>query len=225
MSKKSITFVVRKEHKQKNNNIMKAVKLYKISWNLNDLNGEEKEKAMKTLPTVKGFTTQDDFDVVTRVPGLLKKKFGYDVISYSYAELRIVDNINDFLKLFAGKEKPKKLYKNGKKDTKVLSAFGEEMFANFKDNVEYRMKLEDKGEAEESFPILLDEMMLGFEKITGLNWDTLTKDEIIKAVKDILKKKGISLVDIEDLSREEDEDEDMFEDEVEEEPEEEKEEE
>lgn len=195
---------------------MKAVKLYKITWDLGDLSNDEKEKVIKNLPTVKGFTTQDDFDVVNKVPGLLKKKFGYDVASYSFVELRIVDNINDFLKLFMGKGvKPKKLYKKfhkGKIEGKELSAFGEELWDAFEFNVKYRLDLENKGEAEENFPILLDEMMLGFEKITGLNWETLTFEEIVKAVKDILRGKGVSINDIEDLSGAEEMDEDEVED-------------
>jgi hypothetical protein len=195
---------------------MKAVKLYKITWDLGDLSNDEKEKVIKNLPTVKGFTTQDDFDVVNKVPGLLKKKFGYDVASYSYVELRIVDNINDFLKLFMGKGvKPKKLYKKfhkGKIEGKELSAFGEELWDAFQFNVKYRLDLESKGEAEENFPILLDEMMLGFEKITGLNWETLTFEEIVKGVKDILRGKGVSINNIEDLTGAEEMDEDEVED-------------
>lgn len=195
---------------------MKAVKLYKITWDLGDLSNDEKETVIKNLPTVKGFTTQDDFDVVNKVPGLMKKKFGYDVASYSYVELRIVDNINDFLKLFMGKGvKPKKLYKKfhkGKIEGKELSAFGEELWDSFQFNVKYRLDLESKGEAEENFPILLDEMMLGFEKITGLNWDTLTFEEIVKGVKDILRGKGVSINNIEDLTGAEEMDEDEVED-------------
>jgi hypothetical protein len=45
---------------------MKAVKLYKINWNLDKLTPEEKEEAKKTLPTSKGFKADDSFDVVER---------------------------------------------------------------------------------------------------------------------------------------------------------------
>ena len=73
---------------------MKAIKLYKIQWDLKGLTEEEREKVLETLPKAKGFTTQDDnFNVTERVPKILKKKYGYDIINFAFAELRVVDTV------------------------------------------------------------------------------------------------------------------------------------
>ena len=43
---------------------MKAIKLYKIQWDLKNLSNEQREKVIETLPKAKGFTTQDDKFIV-----------------------------------------------------------------------------------------------------------------------------------------------------------------
>ena len=81
---------------------MKAIKLYKIQWDLKNIPNEEREKVLETLPKAKGFTTQDDkFNVAERVPQLLKKKYGYNIIDFAFAELRVVDTVEDLLLLCA----------------------------------------------------------------------------------------------------------------------------
>ena len=74
---------------------MKAVKLSKINWNLDSVKKEDREKVLATLPKFKGFMAADDFNVIEKVPALLEKKYGYSVFTYSYVELRVVDNVED----------------------------------------------------------------------------------------------------------------------------------
>ena len=62
---------------------MKAIKLYNIKWDTKDVSAEDMKKL--NLPEYKGFiVNDDDYDVVEIVPNLLKKKFGYDIIDFSF---------------------------------------------------------------------------------------------------------------------------------------------
>lgn len=159
---------------------MKAVKLYKIQWNLEGLTNEEKEKALETLPEVKGFTTQDDnFNVAERVPKLLKKKYGYDIIDFAFVELRVVNTIEDLLLLCApSNEKVKKLFKN----SGSLSSYGETCFNYLDAYVRDRIRKEAHGEDSWAMPAILDEVMIGIEKVTGIDWEGHSANEIMSAV-------------------------------------------
>jgi len=78
---------------------MKAVKLSKIQWNLSGLSPEEKEEALKKLPTVKGFKANDDFNVAEQVPVLLKKKYGYGIIDFTFTQVHIITDIKELFLL------------------------------------------------------------------------------------------------------------------------------
>ena len=183
---------------------MKAIKLNKIQWNLNGLSKEEMEKVLETLPTVKGFMAQDDFNVVEKVPGLLKKHYGYDVISYNYSEIRVVENLEDLLLLCAPKgEKVKDLYKTSGE----LSQFGKKCKDNLVSNIKWRLRLEFKGTNPGDMPTILDEVMIGVKKVTGMEWDDHTVEELMTPImKKINDKKAVNLKeDYEDIEEDVDE--------------------
>lgn len=171
---------------------MKAIKLYKIQWNLKGLTEEEREKVLETLPNAKGFTTQDDnFNVVERVPILLKKKYGYDIINFAFEELRVVNTLEDLLLLCApANEKVKKLFKtNGS-----LSTYGETCFDNLESNVRNRISKESQGKNSWEMPTILDEVMIGIENVTGMSWEGHTVNELMSpVVKKINDKKAVNL--------------------------------
>lgn len=171
---------------------MKAIKLYKIQWDLKNIPNEKREKILETLPTAKGFTTQDDkFNVAERVPQLLKKKYGYDIIDFAFAELRVVNTIEDLLLLCAPtNEKVKKLFKsNGS-----LSTYGETCFDNLETNVRDRIQRESQGEEDWEMPAILDEVMIGIENVTGMTWEGHTANELMTpVVKKINDKKAVNL--------------------------------
>ena len=160
---------------------MKAIKLYKINWNLDDLDSEERVKVKETLPTSKGFKADDNFDVVEKVPGLLKKKFGYGIKNYSYIEIPIYEDFEALLKTYTPRgEKPKKIYlKSGE-----LSSFGEDVVNSLKEDISKRFNLEGKGTADDEMSKQMDMIMLSIEKIFGIEWDDAESEDDIFAVID-----------------------------------------
>ena len=171
---------------------MKAIKLYKIQWDLKGLTKEEREKVLETLPKAKGFTTQDDkFNVAERVPKLLKKKYGYEIINFAFEELRVVDTLEDLLLLCAPtNEKTKKLFKNNGS----LSAYGETCFDNLETNIRDRIWRESQGKDNWEMPAILDEVMIGIENVTGITWEGHTVNELMTpVVKQINDKKVVNL--------------------------------
>ena len=158
---------------------MKAVKLYKINWNLNKLDPEERREAKKTLPTSKGFKADDSFDVIEKVPKLLYKKFGYNVIDFSYTEIPIYDDFETLLKTYTPKgEKPKKIYlKSGE-----LSTFGEECMDKLKKDISKRFLLEGRDTAGDEMPVQMDMVMLSIENIFGIDWDDADEDSIFQLI-------------------------------------------
>ena len=171
---------------------MKAIKLYKIQWDLKNLSNEQREKVIETLPNAKGFITQDDkFNVAERVPQLLKKKYGYDIIDFAFAELRVVNTVEDLLLLCAPtNEKVKKLFKsNGS-----LSTYGETCFDNLESNIRDRIQRESQGVEDWEMPNILDEVMIGIENVTGMTWEGHTVNELMTpVVKKINDKKAVNL--------------------------------
>ena len=161
------------------NNIMKAVKLYKINWNLDNMDPEERREAEKTLPTSKGFKADDSFDVIAKVPGLLRKKFGYGIIDFSYTEIPIYDDLETLLKTYAPKgEKPKRIYlKSGE-----LSSFGEECVDKLKKDISKRFLLEGGDTADDKMPEQMDMVMLTIEHIFGVDWDESDEDSIFRLI-------------------------------------------
>lgn len=158
---------------------MKAVKLYKINWNLDKLDPEERNKVKESLPTSKGFKADDDFDVVEKVPGLLHKKFGYEINDYAYTEIPIYDDFETLLKSYTPRgEKPKKIYlKSGE-----LSDFGERVLSALKMDISKRFRLEGKGTADDEMPVQMDMIMLSLEKIFGINWDESDENSVFDVV-------------------------------------------
>lgn len=167
---------------------MKAVKLYKIQWNLEGLSEEEKTKVIETLPTEKGFTTDDNFNVAERVPVLLKKKFGYDIINFAFTEIRIVETVEDLLKLCKPNQRKEKEIFNVMSGN--ISSYGKQCLSNLEWNIKWRLRLESEGTSEWSMPVILDEVMLGIEKVTGMDWSGHTVDELMDPVKKQIR--GIS---------------------------------
>ena len=158
---------------------MKAVKLYKINWNLDNMDPEERREAEKTLPTSKGFKADDSFDVIAKVPGLLRKKFGYGIIDFSYTEIPIYDDLETLLKTYAPKgEKPKRIYlKSGE-----LSSFGEECVDKLKKDISKRFLLEGGDTADDKMPEQMDMVMLTIEHIFGVDWDESDEDSIFRLI-------------------------------------------
>ena len=186
---------------------MKAIKLYKINWNLNGLTPAEKEKVNKSLPTSKGFKAEDNFDVVEKVPGLLKKKFGYEIIDYAYSEIPIYEEFETLLKTYTPRgEKPKKIYlKSGE-----LSAFGEDCLRSLKHDISKRFRLEGKDTAKDEMPVQMDMIMLSLEKIFGIDWDEVEEPDIFEIIdKEIDSHVKIRLKKMDDEEEEGDEEEDF----------------
>lgn len=158
---------------------MKAVKLSKIQWDLRHLSPEEREEALKKLPTVKGFKADDDFKVAEKVPVILKKKFGYDIIDFSFTSIHIITDIRElFLLGMETNSKPKKFFKKGK-GGRMLSEFGEECAINLKDLIRRRLRLQEHGTDPSMMPKILDQLMISWEAITGLNWEDYNSVEAI----------------------------------------------
>lgn len=165
---------------------MKAIKLYNIKWDLNDITPDERVKIEKKLPTNKGFIAPDDFDVVEKCPQLLKKHFGQDIITFSYEEIPIFETLDDLLKYFTpSKEKPRKLYLR----TGELSSFGEERLEDLKNAMKKRIQKESEGVKKEDMPVLLDTVMLSLEKITGLDWEKDNADDFFEKVMEMIESK------------------------------------
>ena len=158
---------------------MKAVKLSKIKWNLAGFDAEAKAEAMGKLPTVKGFKAPDDFNVAEKVPGLLKKKYGYDIVDFNYTQCHIIDNVKElFLLGFEGHVKPKKFFlKSGK-----LSEFGEEAKRLLGELIRRRLRLQQHGTDPSQMPKVLDQLMISWETITGRNWEDYDKYEDIMGI-------------------------------------------
>lgn len=191
---------------------MKAVKLYKINWNLDKLTPEEKEEAKKKLPTSKGFKADDSFDVIEKVPGLLHKKFGYEIIDFSYTEIPIYDDFEALLKTYTPRgEKPKKIYlKSGE-----LSAFGEECVAKLKRDISKRFLLEGRDTADDEMPEQMDMVMLAIETIFGVDWDDADEDSIFQLIDketDSHIKVNLKKMDKDEVDDEDEEDAEYFDD-------------
>ena len=170
---------------------MKAIKLYNIKWNTKDVPAEDVKKL--NLPEYKGFTVNDDdYDVVENVPNLLKKKFKYDIIDFSFIEIPIIE---DFINLMYfcvdKKEKSKNLFKvNGD-----LSGVGMECVDTLKYYIQKRVRLEEKNTPAYEMPKNLDVIMLALERITGKTWEVGCtskewEEEVDKLVKKVVEEKS-----------------------------------
>lgn len=159
----------------------KAVKLFNIKWDLDDVEAEKRAEVEAGLPEKKGFTVDNNFEVTSRVPVILKKKYGYDIKTFSFNEYRIVEDVEELLFLCLGTgESRQKLFKADG----TLSAFGDELQRRLISDVKRRKKLEEEGKDEFSMPKHLDEIMLGISNIYEINWDESDLVDILKPVHD-----------------------------------------
>ena len=170
---------------------MKAIKLYNIKWDTKDVSAEDMKKL--NLPEYKGFiVNDDDYDVVEIVPNLLKKKFGYGIIDFSFIEIPIIEDFINLLYFCASKkDKSKNLFKaNGD-----LSVIGIECVDTLKYYIQKRVILEEKNTPTYEMPKELDVIMLALERITGKTWEvgcTLKEweKEIDKLVEKVVDEKS-----------------------------------
>jgi hypothetical protein len=135
----------------------------------------------------------DNFNVAEKVPALLKKKYGYDIITTSFTEIRVVEDLDALLLLCAPKgEKVKKIYKKGGE----LSEYGEMLVNNLESNIKWRLRLEFKGVAESDMPVILDEVMMGVENVTGMKWEGHSVNELMNPIMHkIWDKRAVNLAD------------------------------
>ena len=181
---------------------MKAVKLNKIQWNLNNVEDEKRDEILKTLPVEKGFMVDDNFNVAESVPAILKKKFGYDIIDFSFTEYHVTETLEELLELCTPGGKTKDLFTG----TGKLSQYGMKCRNNLEHNIKWRINLERKGTSPYAMPKLLDQIMLGVEKVTGLKWEDHAPDEFMaKISRMIWDKKAVNLADKFDKEDEEEE--------------------
>lgn len=172
---------------------MKAVKIYNIKWNLSGLDPEEKNEVMKNLPKSKGFKAQDDFNIPDKVPGLLQKKFGYEVEDFSYKEIPIIEDLFELLKKYTPRGyKPGKFFKaNGD-----LSIFAEDCLKELRRDIKWRLRLEEQETPEDEMPKNLDMLMLAWEAITGLDWESISSfDEVMDPIEKIIRDHQQEIVD------------------------------
>ena len=170
---------------------MKAIKLYNIKWDTKDVSAEDMKKL--NLPEYKGFiVNDDDYDVVEIVPNLLKKKFGYGIVDFSFIEIPIIEDFINLLYFCASKkDKSKNLFKaNGD-----LSVIGIECVDELKHYIQKRVILEEKNTPTYEMPKELDVIMLALERITGKTWEvgcTLKEweKEIDKLVEKVVDEKS-----------------------------------
>ena len=170
---------------------MKAIKLYNIKWDTKDVPAEDMKKL--NLPEYKGFiVNDDDYDVVEIVPNLLKKKFGYGIVDFSFIEIPIIEDFINLLYFCASKkDKSKNLFKaNGD-----LSVIGIECVDELKHYIQKRVILEEKNTTTYEMPKELDVIMLALERITGKTWEvgcTLKEweKEIDKLVEKVVDEKS-----------------------------------
>lgn len=171
----------KKLNKTKNTDTMKAIKLYNIIWNTACCS----EAVAAKLPEYKCFTTKDDdFDVVTRCPGLLQKKYGCPVVSLSYSVMKVVFTIEDVLRLFIPKgATEKKIFKVSGE----LSDYGNGLYMELRLAIHRRKKMEDAGVSVAKIPSILDEVMIGISNVTGIDWEACTEEEILKEIENVLE--------------------------------------
>lgn len=189
---------------------MKAIKIYKIEWNLDGLSEEKKAGLLKKLPTVLGSKVSNDFNVAQKVPVFLKKKYGYDINSFSFETYNIADNEEQLLRMcLNSKEAEMNIFTTSGK----LTTVGQRAVEALKANVLWRVRIQNGGTDENEMPKLLDEVMLSLENISGMSWDEDGyNDVMLKVLKKIRDrhddvKKSIT-AGFEDEDEYEDEDED-----------------
>lgn len=156
---------------------MKAVKIYKIQWKTND------PEVIAKLPEHVGFTAVNDYNVAAKVPVVMKKKYGYDIDSFAFTEIPILETVEELLLKFNPEDKVKDLFKA----TGGLSTFGERCFKNLEWNVNRRLRREFDGDDPWNFPAEYDMIQLTWEKLTGEDWEGKSLEEIMKSLLKVIE--------------------------------------
>lgn len=171
---------------------MKAIRVTNIEWDCPD----------RSLPKFKGFVVKDSFNTASRVPDVLMKKYGYNVVSLNFEEFHIADNMDELLKIGGRDQKEKKLYK---KDGK-LSTYGKWCRSGVESLISKRLKAEFEKVPEEIMPNVLNEIVLGFENVTGKKWGKKSVRELMKCIDSKLKEKSyVNLKDEGDVEEDDEE--------------------
>lgn len=164
---------------------MKAIKIYKIVWNLNDVEPSKRNEELAKLPDVIAFKPKDEnYNVATRVPERLKKLYKHDVITFSFTEYHIAKDIEEFLEMCKplDAKKVRKIFN----DKGKLTAYGEAVYSRIHNAIFDRKRLEEKGTDEKDMPKFLDEVMLSVENITGLSWDDTSADDLDRTISKLI---------------------------------------
>lgn len=156
---------------------MKAVKIYKIQWKVED------PEILAKLPVHIGFTAVNDYNVAAKVPVVVKKKYGYDIDSFAFTEIPILETVEELLLKFNPEDKVKDLFKA----TGGLSTFGERCFKNLEWKAQCRLRREFDGEDPWNFPAEYDMIQLTWEKLTGEDWEGKSLEEIMKSLLKVIE--------------------------------------
>lgn len=172
--------------------VMKAIRATNIEWDSQD----------GSLPKFKGFVVKDSFDTAAKVPEMLMKKYGHNVISLNFEEFHIADNIEDLLKIGGRELKEKDLYRADGK----LSSYGRKCRSGLEGLIAERLRAEFEKIPEETMPNVLNEVALGFEKATGKEWGRKSVKELMKCIDSKLKENTyVNLKDRNEVEEDEEE--------------------
>jgi len=171
---------------------MKAIRATNIEWDCVD----------DSLPKFKGFIVKDNFDTPARVPEMLMKKYGHNVISLNFDEFHIADNMDELLKIGGRELKEKDLYKADGK----LSSYGKKCRSGLEGLIAERLRMEFENMPEETMPNILNEVVLGYRNVTGKEWEKKSVKELMKCID--MKLKDMTYVNLKDDEIEEEDEED-----------------
>lgn len=170
---------------------MKAIRATNIEWDCVD----------DSLPKFKGFIVKDNFDTPARVPEMLMKKYGHNVISLNFDEFHISDNMDELLKIGGRELKEKDLYKADGK----LSSYGKKCRSGLEGLIAERLRMEFENMPEETMPNILNEVVLGYRNVTGKEWEKKSVKELMKCID--MKLKDMTYVNLKDDDEIEEDDE------------------
>lgn len=170
---------------------MKAIRATNIEWDCVD----------DSLPKFKGFIVKDNFDTPARVPEMLMKKYGHNVISLNFDEFHISDNMDELLKIGGRELKEKNLYKADGK----LSSYGKKCRSGLEGLIAERLRMEFENMPEETMPNILNEVVLGYRNVTGKEWEKKSVKELMKCID--MKLKDMTYVNLKDDDEIEEDDE------------------
>ena len=168
---------------------MKAIRATNIEWDCVD----------DSLPKFKGFIVKDNFDTPARVPEMLMKKYGHNVISLNFDEFHIADNMDELLKIGGRELKEKDLYKADGK----LSSYGKKCRSGLEGLIAERLRMEFENMPEETMPNILNEVVLGYRNVTGKEWEKKSVKELMKCID--MKLKDMTYANLKDKNEHADE--------------------